>query len=132
MFIKYNNSFEIHQTIIIAYSLINLDLCSKEFCILINKIFLDYDIKRNPLTELLTFQAIYIITKRSEFGKENLIKFVNYYKKLIDLNKVKHKQAFALIKLFNTKMKITNDPEIKTYLNDTIKMIKNTFVENIK
>ncbi len=91
LYMKNKNSFAVHQTITIAYTLVSLDSASAALAKDVDNFLASYSKKAN-LTELLCYQVVTILIKNSEFSEANLVEYLNLYKKFVDKNQVKPRQ----------------------------------------
>jgi hypothetical protein len=124
-FLKMRSEFEIHHSIIIANSLVSLDQGSEKFCSKLNEELDSMDKEEvDALTELLTFQLLNIISKRNEFTDEVLIKILNHYQELMMSGEVRPKQAFALIRILNTRINKTSNSATKEVISSHIENFK--------
>lgn len=113
-----------HQCVAIAHCLVSIDLASEKLYKKMDEILLKFEYKNN-LTELLTFQILFMLMKKNEFSVENIRKYIDIYKKLMNQNQVKPKQAFALTRVINVKLSNPNlDPELREFLLNTISEFK--------
>ena len=119
-FIKYSKRYEGNHAGALAHSIICMQNCSEEFCYKFN----DYLSTFKPiglLTEMLVFQINYIFMIRGEFSIKNIVTFFEAYKRFIDENKVKIKQAKVLTKLIQYKIQANkNDRELVYVLNENL------------
>jgi len=135
LFAKHKNSFAVHQTITIAYTLVSLDSASMAFVKEIDIFLTTYNKKAN-LTELLCYQVVTILVKNSEFSEANLVEYLNIYKKFIDRNQVKPRQLKYLVNELKARLKnFSGKPvkegtfDVKGFLDEYYKEIaaKNNF-----
>ena len=124
LYISNYKSFEIHQSIMIAYSLINQNLASKNFIKKFDELLKNYD-KVNQLTELLTHQILICFVKTSDFSNDNVIKYFNQYSELIKKNMVKERSIWVLVSLIRKKLIDEKDPIMLKFYKDKIYEFKN-------